>query len=80
MWLSVSLSLSVNETKTCKIPYCERVLVVNELFNIVPNDFDAKKSACCKRLLVVTELVVSSIPWCHLFGKGILHNRKEQQG
>ena len=37
------------------------VLVVTELFNIAVNDFDAKKSACYSRMLVVTEIVVCGI-------------------
>ena len=35
------------------------LLVGTELFNIAINDFDAKKSTRCRRVLVVTELVVS---------------------
>ena len=35
------------------------VLIVTKLFIIVVNDSDAKKSACCSRVLVVTELVGS---------------------
>ena len=38
---------------------CGRVLRVIKLFNIVVNDFDAKESACCRRVIVETELVVS---------------------
>ena len=33
--------------------------MVTERFKIAVNDFDAKKSACCKQVLVVTEFVVS---------------------
>ena len=35
------------------------MLVVSELFNIVVNDVDAKKSIPCSQVLIVTELVVS---------------------
>ena len=35
------------------------VLVVTELFNTAVIDFDAMKTACCSRELVVTKLVVS---------------------
>ena len=35
------------------------VIIVTELFNVAVNYFDAKKSASCSRVLVVTELVVS---------------------
>ena len=35
------------------------VFIVTELFNIAVNNFDAKKSARCSRVLVVTELVIS---------------------
>ena len=30
-----------------------------EFFNIAVNDFEAKKSACCSGVLVVTELIVA---------------------
>ena len=33
------------------------VFVIIELFNTLVNDFIAKKSACCNRVLAVTELV-----------------------
>ena len=39
----------------------KKLLVVTKLFNIAVNYFDAKKSACYSRILVVTELVVSGI-------------------
>ena len=35
------------------------VLDETELFNIAVNDFDAKKSILCSRVIVVTELIVS---------------------
>ena len=35
------------------------VLVVNELINIAFNVFDAKESSHCKRVFILTELVVS---------------------
>ena len=44
-----------------KTARCRRMLSVTELFNIAVNDFDATKSTCCKRVLVVTELVVCGI-------------------
>ena len=40
------------------------VLIVTELFNTAVNGFDAKKSARCSRLLVVTEFVVN---WTQLY-------------
>ena len=41
-----------------KISFCNLVFVVTELFNIIVNDFDAKKSAYSNQVLVVTKLVV----------------------
>ena len=35
------------------------MLIVTELFNTSVNDFDAKKSVLCSRVIVVTELIVS---------------------
>ena len=44
------------------------MLVVTELFNNAVNDFDAKESARCSRVLFVTELVVSGTQCtCALF-------------
>ena len=45
------------------------MLIVTELFNIAVNGFDAKKSRY-KRVLVVTELVVSGTK-CNTHGQGI---------
>ena len=36
-----------------------RVLVVTELYNIAVNDFDAKESARCRRVLIVIEIAVN---------------------
>ena len=36
-------------------------------FNIAVNDLDAKKSACCSWVLVVTELIVSSTQWTFVY-------------
>ena len=41
----------------------KKLLVVTELFDIVVNDFDAKKSARCSRMFVVTYIIVSG-PQC----------------
>ena len=35
--------------------------MVTKPFNIAVNDFDAKESASCRRVLVVTELVSSGM-------------------
>ena len=40
---------------------------VTKLFNIAVNDFDAKKSAHCNRVFVLTELAVSGTQWTPLF-------------
>ena len=44
-------------------------MVVTELSNIAVSDFDAKKSTHCKRVLVVTELVVKAGPSVQRMGK-----------
>ena len=55
-----SLGPAYNEKKDAKeTARYKWVLAVTELFNIAVNDFDAKKSAHCSQVLVVTELVVS---------------------
>ena len=48
------------------------MLVVTELFNITINDFDAKKSTCCSRVLVVTELIESGTQciFCYAAARG----------
>ena len=43
----------------------------NRLFNITINDFDAKKSTCCSRVLVVTELIVSGTQCIFCYAAGI---------
>ena len=42
-----------------KNPARWRVLVKTELFNVAVNEFDARESACCRRVIVETEFVVS---------------------
>ena len=50
----------LQRVKRCKRNCSLKVgTVVTEFFNIKVNDFDAKKSARCSRVIVETELVVS---------------------
>ena len=51
----------LQRVKRCKktLLITSGVLVATELLNIAVNNFDAKKSARCSRMVVVTELVVS---------------------
>ena len=62
-WLKVNWNIlgpAYNELIDAKkTAPCRKVLLETELFNIAVNDFDANTSTRCRRLLVVTELVVS---------------------
>ena len=44
-----------------------RVLVVTELFNVAVIEFDAKESAHSRRMLVVTELVISGTQYVLIY-------------
>ena len=55
-WVPLTASKKKDAKETA---HFKRVLVITETVNIVVNDFDAKKYACCIRAFIVTELVVS---------------------
>ena len=55
-----------------KTAHCKWVLFVTELPNIALNNFDAKKSARCSRVLIVTELVVSGTQ-CNFGHRGAMN-------
>ena len=40
---------------------------MTERFNIAVNNFDVRESACCRQLLVVSELVVSGTQGTYFF-------------
>ena len=65
------LTTSKNATETARYKWG---LVVSELFNIAGSYVDAKKSACCSRVLVVTELVVSETR-CIFYGHSVHEGR-----
>ena len=53
-WVPLTTSKNAKDTARCKW-----VLIVNKHFNIAFNDLDAKTSAHCNRVPMVTELSVS---------------------
>ena len=64
MWpnFEITLGPAYSEQKeTMEISPCKWMLVVTELFNKAPSDFDAKKHVCynwtCKRYLVLKKIV-----------------------